>query len=66
MNPFVILVLGVIGFIVFQALYWALVEIPRDHAKDEAICETCFGKTKDDSVTECLEWCRCPEDDEKK
>ncbi len=56
-----ILLLAVVAFILIRTLYWLLVEIPRDHAKDEAICEICLGKTRNDKVTEPLEWCDCPQ-----
>jgi hypothetical protein len=65
MNPFLLLIGGVTLFIVIRALFWALVEIPCDHAKDEAICETCFKKMRNDAVTEPLEWCDCPNREEE-
>jgi hypothetical protein len=61
MNPFELLVIGVIGFVVLRVAYWLLVEIPRGHTKEEAICEKCFGKTMSDDVTESMEWCHCPQ-----
>jgi high-affinity Fe2+/Pb2+ permease len=61
MNLFFFLVGMVIGFVVVRVFWWVLVQIPRNHAKDEAICEKCWGKTLSDDVTECMEWCDCPQ-----
>jgi hypothetical protein len=61
MNPFDWLVLGVVGFLIVRILWWVLVQIPRGHAKDEAICEICLKKTIEDKVTKPLEWCDCPQ-----
>jgi hypothetical protein len=54
-------VILLIGFMAVRALWFLLVEIPRGHHKDEAICEKCWGKTLSDDVTECMEWCDCPQ-----
>ncbi len=61
MNPIEWLVIGIIVFIGTRVLWWIYVEIPRGHAKDEAICEKCWGKTLSNDVTEPLEWCDCPQ-----
>ncbi len=61
MNPIEWLVIGIIVFIGTRVLWWISVEIPRGHAKDEAICEKCWGKRRSDNVTEQMEWCHCPQ-----
>lgn len=62
MTSFItLLILGVTGFVITRLLYYFLVEAPRGHNKDEAICDTCWGKKISDDVTESLEWCDCPQ-----
>ena len=66
MNPFFLYPFGwmivvIIGFIAVRVAWYLLVEVPKGHARDEAICEKCYGKTMDDDVTESMEWCHCPQ-----
>jgi len=61
MNPFDFLVWGIISFALARIIWYLIIEIPRGHAKDEAICEKCWGKTLSNDVTEPLEWCDCPQ-----
>jgi len=61
MNPFDWIVIGVVIFIGTRVIWWLVVEVPTGHAKDEAICEKCWGKTLSNDVTEPLEWCDCPQ-----
>ncbi|HYT46759.1 MAG TPA: hypothetical protein VEP90_30815 [Methylomirabilota bacterium] len=61
MNFFTILGIASIVFIFVRAAFYLLVEVPRGHARDEAICEKCFNKRLNDDVTELMEWCHCPQ-----
>ncbi len=60
MNPFEFLIVGIGVFIILRVWWWS-VQVGKGHAKDEAICEKCWGKRRSDNVTEQMEWCHCPQ-----